>query len=301
MNSTYNISSSNCRGGITTWPLGPEVSSLLDRLKGIIGESEGGQALVSGPLGELSSELSYFFRTILATHTGIEASVPTKMEEATMEGRSVLVCPRGAPAMTDIFVNSGNAEYVGQFNIISIGGGDAKLHVYERGADGSVSHIESRPFGAKLGTKRITPEGLRELEGSFASGVPTFLMASIGYGVREIVRASEVSTSFATPEDKPGKPDENTRNAVALATAVSTLTGAGGNVWVIPRRTYGSDRIPLNMLGGLTAPIKIDAGTATWKVELPDGTVKKFDVNTAGIIAELTTTYESMTALVAEA
>jgi hypothetical protein len=111
-------------------------------------------------------------------------------------------------------------------------------------------------------------------------------MASIGYGVSSIVRAEMVSTAFAP------NTDDNTRNAVALATAISTRAAAAGNTWVIPRRIYGSDILPLNMLGGLTTAIKIDAGTATWKVELPDGTVFKIPVNSAIIAVEIASAFE---------
>lgn len=299
MSATYDICFSDEDGGIIVAPLGVATTALISSLKGIIGEGEiDGQALVSGPLAELPKELFDFFCRILHTHTGVVASVPTKVEEATMEGRSVLVCPRGASALDEILRATGNGEYVGEFVIVSIGGGDAKRHRYFHHADGTYRYMESAPFAAKLGTKRINPEGLAELEGVFASGVPTLLMASIGYGVREIVRASEVSASLASPEDKPGKPDDNTRNANSLATAISSLTGANGNVWVIPRRTFGSDCLPLNMLGGLTAAVKIDAGTATWKVELRDGTLKKFEVDTAGIIAELEKAYNFVTGVI---
>ncbi len=283
---TYNVSFSNGRDSIVSVPVGTETTTLISNLKSIMGdEYVSGKALVSGPLSELSSELLNFFSTIFSTHTNIEIYVPTKAEEAELEGKSIMKCPHGVNTLREILRNTDNGMYFGKFQIISVGGGDAKLHIYFVD-DGSIYHVESRPFVTKLGTKRMNAEGVAELVSYTESGLPTFLMASIGYGVSTIVRAGSAD-EFLCDES-----DENTRNAVAAVRALVPHYNANSNVWVIPRRIYGSDMLPLNMLGGLQAAVKIDAGTATWKVELPNGKVSKIPVNTSQIVAEIAQGYE---------
>ncbi len=280
-------------------PIGAETAKLFDELLAhffsaglLIGIDQcvangTASALLSGVLADTMPEFHRsLFEWLLQSYTGVTLSVPSKQEEARLEGRSIVNCAAGIPALRILLEKTGNSDHIGLFNIISIGGGDSKRHVFDRNPDGFIEYIDSTPFGAKLGTKRITEDGLDELDAVLASGVPTFLMASIGYGVTSIVRAETVSTAFAP------NTDDNTRNAVALATAISTRAAATGNTWVIPRRTYGSDILPLNMLGGLTTAIKIDAGTATWKVELPDGTVFKIPVESAAIVAEIASAFE---------
>jgi hypothetical protein len=135
-----------------------------------------------------------------------------------------------------------------------------------------------------MGTKRMDNlKAHNEFKTFVDLGIPTFLMASIGYGVNTIVRANNASIAFATNDD------ENTRNAISSVQIIEPLVG--DNVWIIPRRIYGSDILPLNMIAGLESPIKIDAGTSTWKMELPDGTVHKIVVNSDDIIAEMASVF----------
>jgi hypothetical protein len=282
-------------------PIGAETAKLFDELLAhffsaglLIGIDQcvangTASALLSGVLADTMPESHRsLFEWLLQSYTGVTLSVPSKQEEARLEGRSIVNCAAGIPALRTLLEKTGNSDHIGLFNIISIGGGDSKRHVFDSNPDGFIEYIDSIPFGAKLGTKRITEDGLAELDAVLASerDVPTFLMASIGYGVSSIVRAETVSTAFAP------NTDDNTRNAVALATAISTRAAAAGNTWVIPRRTYGSDILPLNMLGGLTTVIKIDAGTATWKVELPDGVVHKIPVESTAIVAEIASAFK---------
>jgi hypothetical protein len=255
-------------------------NGLLERDSGMIKPGTC-SALLSGLLADMPESHRELFKCLLTSHIGVTLSVPTKQEEARLEGLSIMNCPHGIPALRTLLEKTGNDNHVGRFDIISIGGGDTKLHVFDANPDGFIEHLGSMPFATKLGTKQITESGLSELDAVLMFNMPTFLMTSIGYGVSSIVRASEVSTSVSTNDD------ENTRNAVALATIISTRASVSDNVWVIPRRIYSGDVLPLNMLGGLSTVIKIDAGTATWKVELPNGKVAKIPVDSATICVEI--------------
>jgi hypothetical protein len=85
--------------------------------------------------------------------------------------------------------------------------------------------------------------------------------------------------------------DENTLQAVAAVRALASHYTINDNCWIIPRRTYGSDLLPLNMLDGLNSSVKIDAGTATWKVELPNGKISKIPVDSSSIVDETAFAY----------
>lgn len=237
-------------------------------------------ALVSGFLSDMSEEKKIIFRRCMEFQTNIHCIYPSKADEAIYEGLSIQNHQYGYSTLRSLLNECNYSNYIGLFQIISIGGSDTKRHCYYIDIRKNIMHFSSMPFHAKFGTKMNTNLGATELCAFLDMTIPTFLMASIGYGVSRIVRANIIQNSdFATNDD------EATRNAVETIQRISKH--AGNDTWIIPRRIYGSDLLPLNMLGGITSPIKIDAGSLTWKIEFPDHSVVKINVDTPKIVNDL--------------
>ncbi len=278
--------------------------------KGVDPRAVKSEAFGSGPIARWSEvdtepdrEAVAALLTYINWKTGILLTPISRDREAGMERDSVNN-ETGHAAMRDMVQRALGAGWAGEFNTASIGGAEAKWATWGISATGAITAVNAGAFKTEeFGTKGRGRTALAELLG-LAATRPTFVLNSVAYGYTEVANMTALDESkFAQPKDKPGKPDNNTRNAVALlrAIAAAAIAAECDNLFVAPRSMYPRAVMPLGMLDAVPAEVivKCDAGSLTWKFVTPGGDVD-IPVNSQLIVDGVSAHKEAFIAMVAE-